>query len=209
MNIDQIAQSSLQEMQDALANREVSPVELVQASLDQTDAVNDKINALYDIRGEEALNEAKASEARYASSTQVGPFDGIPVTIKDSVNAIGMRWFHGSAVHGEGVVATKDSPPAARLKRAGAVILGKGAMPDFGLSGSGVSGSHGIVRNPWGLDWNTGGSSAGGGASLASGIGMMSVGSDIAGSVRCLLRIAVWLLSNPRKGLSHMLRLPL
>lgn len=184
MNIDQIAQSSLQEMQDALANREVSPVELVQASLDQTDAVNDKINALYDIRGEEALNEAKASEARYASSTQVGPFDGIPVTIKDSVNAIGMRWFHGSAVHGEGVVATKDSPPAARLKRAGAVILGKGAMPDFGLSGSGVSGSHGIVRNPWGLDWNTGGSSAGGGASLASGIGMMSVGSDIAGSVR-------------------------
>lgn len=184
MNIDQIAQSSLQEMQDALANREVSPVEIVQQSLDQTDAVNGEINALYDIRGEEALEEAKASEARYASNSQIGPFDGIPVTIKDSVNAVGMRWFHGSAVHGEGIVATKDSPPAARLKRAGAIILGKGIMPDFGLSGSGVSGSHGLVRNPWGLAWNTGGSSAGGGASLASGIGMMSVGSDIAGSVR-------------------------
>lgn len=184
MNIDQIAQLSLQELQDSLVKREVSPVEIVQLTLNQVRSVNDRINALYDVREEAALEEANASEKRYANSTQVSSFDGVPVTIKDSVNATGMRWFHGSSVHGKGVVATKDSPPVVRLKKGGAIILGKGVMPDFGLSGSGVSGSHGIVRNPWGLTWNTGGSSAGGGASLAAGIGMMSVGSDIAGSVR-------------------------
>lgn len=184
MKIEQLSKMSLQELQNAYANRDLSPVEVVQSNLDHTEAVNGKINALYGVRREEALEEAESSEKRFCNGKQIGPFDGVPVTIKDSVNAIGMKWFHGSAVHGDGIVATKDSPPAARLKEAGAVILGKGAMPDFGLSGSGVSSSHGIVRNPWGLKWNTGGSSAGAGASLACGIGMMSLGSDIAGSVR-------------------------
>jgi len=184
MNINELSNISLSDLQDALGKKEVSPVEIVELTLEQTDAVNGKINALYDVRYEAARNEATAAEKRYLDGNVIGPFDGIPVTIKDSVNAIGMKWFHGTGIHGEGVVAQKDSPPAARLKEAGTIIIGKGAMPDFGLSGSGVSGSHGIVRNPWGLEWNTGGSSAGGTASLAAGIGMMSVGSDIAGSVR-------------------------
>lgn len=184
MKIEQLSKLSLQELQHAFVNRDLSPVEVMQTNLTQIDTVNEQINALYDVRRDPALEEAKAAEKRYRTSEQIGPFDGVPVTIKDSVNAVGMKWFHGTAIHGDGVVAKKDSPPAARLKEAGAIIIGKGAMPDFGLSGSGVSGSHGIVRNPWGLHWNTGGSSAGGGASLASGIGMMSIGSDIAGSVR-------------------------
>ncbi len=184
MKIDQLSKMSLEDLQTVFKARELSPVEVTELTLEQTSNVNDKINALYDLRESEALAEAKASEERYASGNPMGPFDGVPVTIKDSVNATGMKWYHGSAVHGQGVVAKKDSPPAARLKEAGTIIIAKGAMPDFGLSGSGVSGSHGIVRNPWGLKWNTGGSSAGGGASLAAGIGMMSVGSDIAGSVR-------------------------
>ena len=184
MNIDQIAELSLQELQDAFVGSEVSPVEIMQVSLDQNEAVNGQINALYDVRVEAAIKEARQAEKRYSKKTNIGPFDGVPVTIKDSVNAVGMQWFHGSAIHGEGLVATKDSPPAARLKQAGAIIIGKGVMPDFGLSASGVSGSHGIVRNPWGRNWSTGGSSAGCGASLAAGIGMMSVGADIAGSLR-------------------------
>lgn len=184
MNINELSNISLRDLQKALTKKDVSPVELVELTFDQVDAVNDRINALYDLRHDEARREARASEERYQKGTPLGPFDGVPVTIKDSVNAIGMTWFHGTVIHGDGIVAKKDSPPAAQLKEAGAIIIGKGAMPDFGLSGSGVSGSHGIVRNPWGLEWNTGGSSAGGAASLAAGIGMMSVGSDIAGSVR-------------------------
>jgi Asp-tRNA(Asn)/Glu-tRNA(Gln) amidotransferase A subunit family amidase len=184
MKIDDLSHMSLRALQTAFSAMDLSPVDVLDATFAQIEAVNGQINALYDLRRDQAMSEAKAAEQRYRTGVPTSPFDGVPVTIKDSVNAVGMRWHHGSAVHGEGIVADKDSPPAARLKRAGAIIIGKGAMPDFGLSGSGVSGSHGIVRNPWGLSWNTGGSSAGGGASLACGIGMMSVGSDIAGSVR-------------------------
>lgn len=184
MNIDDLSNMSLQELQLAYAKKALSPVQVLRVTFDQISAVNDQINALYDLRVEQAFAEAKASEIRYHKGEQKSPFDGMPVTIKDSVNAVGMKWHHGTVIHGDGVVAQVDSPPAVRLKRSGAIIIGKGIMPDFGLSGSGVSGSHGIVRNPWGLEWNTGGSSAGAGASLAAGIGMMSVGSDIAGSVR-------------------------
>lgn len=184
MDIAELSQMPLNELQATFAAGTLSPVEVLEVTFGQIERVNEGINALYGLRKAEAMAEAKVSEQRYRRREQLGPFDGVPVTIKDSVNAAGMRWHHGSAVHGEGIVAGIDSPPAERLKRAGAIIVGKGAMPDFGLSGSGVSGSHGVVRNPWGLAWNTGGSSAGGGASLAAGIGMMSVGSDIAGSVR-------------------------
>ncbi len=184
MDIKKLAHMSLVELQTAYAHRQLSPVEVVDASLAQVAATNDTINALYGIRAEEARVEAKSSGQRYAAGRQLSDFDGIPVTIKDSVHAVGMTWHHGSAIHGAGVTGTKDAPPAVRLKRAGTIILGKCTMPDFGLSGSGVSSSHGIVRNPWGLSWSTGGSSAGGGASIAAGIAMMSLGSDIAGSVR-------------------------
>lgn len=91
MNIDELSHISLRDLQDVLGKKEVSPVELVDLTLDQADAVNDKINALYDVRHEEARKEAKASEDRYLKGNAIGPFDGIPVTIKDSVNAVGMK----------------------------------------------------------------------------------------------------------------------
>tara|TARA_R110000751_G_scaffold307889_2_gene433796 strand:+ start:126956 stop:128374 length:1419 start_codon:yes stop_codon:yes gene_type:complete len=184
MDIKTLSHMSLRELQAAYADKCLSPVEVIHVTLAQNDAVGNKINALYGVRDREARAEANASQERYAAGKPLSAFDGVPVTLKDSVNAIGMYWHHGSAIHGEGVIGTIDSPPAARLKKAGAIILGKTIMPDFGLSASGVSTSHGIVHNPWGLSWSTGGSSAGGAASIATGIGMMSVGSDIAGSVR-------------------------
>lgn len=184
MNIDELSQMSLVDLQSAFARKDVSPVDVMQVTLEHVTSTDTAINALYDLRADEAMEAAKSSEARYANGGPSSEFDGVPVTIKDSVNAIGMRWFHGSAMHGEGAVGQKDAPPTKRLKGAGAIVFAKGIMPDYGLSASGVSTSHEIVRNPWGLNWNTGGSSAGAGASLAAGIGMMSVGSDIAGSVR-------------------------
>lgn len=184
MDIQDFAQLPLDQLQSCYADGTINPIDVVNLNLDHIEATHDQINALYGVRADEARKEAEASAKRYLDGAPLSPFDGVPVTIKDSVNAVGMKWHHGSAIHGDGVTAAKDSPAVSRLKAAGAIILGKGAMSDFGLSASGVSGSHGIVRNPWGLSWNTGGSSAGGGASIAAGIGMMSVGSDIAGSVR-------------------------
>lgn len=184
MTIEALAALPLADLQQAYRAGTLGPVAVTSAMLDQAEAVNGTLSALYGIRRADALAEAAAAEARIAAGAPLSPFDGIPVTIKDSIPAVGMRWHHGSALHGEGILGKADGLPTRRLKAAGAIILGKGCMPDFGLSGSGVSGSHGIVRNPWGTAWNTGGSSAGAGASLAAGIGMMSVGTDIAGSVR-------------------------
>lgn len=184
MDLQTLSRLTLADLIAGYRNRSIDPVEVMEITLGQIDAVNDRINALYDIRRDAVLAEAKVAAQRYRDGAPAGPMDGVPVTIKDSVHAVGMRWHHGARIHGDGVVGKTDAPPTERLKAAQAIILAKCTMPDFGLSGSGVSSYHGIVRNPWGLDWNPGGSSAGAGASLAAGIAMMSVGSDIAGSVR-------------------------
>jgi amidase/aspartyl-tRNA(Asn)/glutamyl-tRNA(Gln) amidotransferase subunit A len=96
----------------------------------------------------------------------------------------GWPYRHGTRPNRDAPPSTFDAPPAARLMEDGAIIFAKTIMPDCGLMASGVSSLHGIVRNPWGLAFSPGGSSAGAGASLAAGIGFLSVGSDIAGSVR-------------------------
>ncbi|MFD6319253.1 amidase [Methylorubrum populi] len=184
MLIEDIARLPLLELIQGYSSATIDPVEVMSLTLDQVRKVNVDINALYDIQYDASMSAAEASSRRYRDGRPSGQLDGVPVTIKDSVHAVSMRWHHGSCIHGEGVLGSNDAPPAERLKSAGAIIVAKTTMPDFGLSASGVSSFHGIVRNPWGLDWSPGGSSAGAGASLAAGIGMMSVGSDIAGSVR-------------------------
>lgn len=184
MNLQDLSRLTIAGLLDAYRRGDANPLEIAELTFAQIEAVNDDINALYDLRREAALAEAKASAARWHAGNPQGALDGVPVTLKDSVHAVGMMWHHGSAAHGAGVKGTKDAPPTEKLKAAGAIVIGKCTMPDYGLSASGVSSYHGIVRNPFGLAWNTGGSSAGAGASLAAGIGMMSVGSDIAGSVR-------------------------
>ena len=130
------------------------------------------------------MAEARASEERWRRKTPKGRLDGVPVTVKDSVNVAGWPYLHGAKPNRDRPPASEDAPPAARLKEAGAIIFAKTTMPDCGLLGAGVSSAHGITRNPWNLQASTGGSSAGAGASLAAGLGFGSVGSDIAGSVR-------------------------
>jgi Asp-tRNA(Asn)/Glu-tRNA(Gln) amidotransferase A subunit family amidase len=162
----------------------MTPVDVLERTLDRIESRNPVINAMAHVDAVGARTAALASAGRWATGRPLGPMDGLPVTIKDSVNAVGMPWRHGCAANAELSDATTDSPPAARLKEAGAVIVGKTTMPDFGMMAAGVSSLYGITRNPWDPSRNTGGSSAGAGASLAAGIGFSSVGSDIAGSVR-------------------------
>ncbi|HRW16572.1 MAG: hypothetical protein KDJ78_00720 [Rhodobacteraceae bacterium] len=184
MNLQELSRLTIAELLAAYRAGVTDPVEVADLTFAQIEAVNGRINALYDLRRDAAMAEAEASARRWKAGRPEGALDGAPVTLKDSVHAVGMTWHHGSAAHGAGVKGAKDAPPTEKLKAARAIIIGKCTMPDYGLSASGVSSFHGIVRNPFGLAWNTGGSSAGAGASLAAGIGMMSVGSDIAGSVR-------------------------
>lgn len=162
----------------------LTPLDVLDATLARIESRNPAINAMAFVAATGAREAATASAQRWADGEPLGRMDGLPVTIKDSVNAVGMPWRHGCAAFDHLPDSSIDSPPAERLKEAGAVILGKTTMPDFGMMAAGVSSLYGVTRNPWDPSRNTGGSSSGAGASLAAGIGFSSVGSDIAGSVR-------------------------
>lgn len=179
-----LLRSSSAELRDAYAGGATTPADVLAAVLEHVEAVNPEIRALVALGGEQAARAAAEAGERWAAGRPLSPLDGVPVTVKDSVAAVGLPWRHGTAPNDGLPDSTVDSPPAARLKEAGAVIVAKTAMPDFGMLASGRSSLYGTTRNPWDLTKNPGGSSSGAGASLAAGIAWGSVGSDIAGSVR-------------------------
>jgi len=113
----------------------------------------------------------------------MGPLDGVPTMIKENIATRGVPMPLGTAAT-ELVPAERDAPPAARLREAGAVILGKTTMPDYGMLSSGLSSFHPTARNPWDLSRGPGGSSAGSGAGVAAGYGPLHIGTDIGGSLR-------------------------
>ena len=139
--------------------------------------------ATYCFDPEGALQMAHESEARWLRGAPLSPIDGVTVTIKENIATRGVPLPLGTAVT-ELVPAAEDAPPAARLREAGAVFLGKTTMPDYGMLSSGLSSFHKLARNPWDLSKNPGGSSAGAGAAAAAGYGALHIGTDIGGSVR-------------------------
>ncbi|MCA8095116.1 amidase [Burkholderia anthina] len=168
---------------DCYRRKALSPVEVTQAVLARTAAWEPLIHATYMLDADAALAMARASEARWLRGEPAGALDGVPITIKENIATRGVPVPLGSAAT-ELVPATEDSPPAARLREAGAVFVGKTTMPDYGLSGAASSSFHPLTRNPWDLSRNTGGSSSGAGAAAAAGYGPLHLGSDIGGSVR-------------------------
>jgi len=164
--------------------KELSPVEAANAALARIDAWEPKINAMFLVDRDGAHEQARASEARWRRGEPLGPLDGVPITLKENVATKGVPTPIGTAAADLSVKAPTDAPPAARVREAGCVILGKTTMPDFGMLASGVSSLHGITRNPWDTRRNTAGSSSGAGVALAAGYGPIALGTDIGGSVR-------------------------
>jgi Asp-tRNA(Asn)/Glu-tRNA(Gln) amidotransferase A subunit family amidase len=163
--------------------RELSPVEATQAVLARIEAWEPHLHATYALDSDTALAAARASEARWAKGAPLGPVDGVPSMIKENIATRGTPTPLGT---GATLLtpAAHDAPPAARLREAGAVILGKTTMPDYGMLSSGLSSFHGLTRNPWDLTKGPGGSSSGAGAGVAAGYGPLHIGTDIGGSVR-------------------------
>ena len=163
--------------------RELSPVEVVQAVLDRIGQWEPAIRAMYLVHAQEALDAARAAEARWLAGTPCGALDGVPVTLKENIATCGTPTPLGSAAT---VLAPAqvDAPAAARLREAGAIVVGKTTMPDFGFLGAAPSSFHPLTRNPWDTSRNTGGSSSGAGAAAAAGYGPIHLGTDIGGSVR-------------------------
>jgi aspartyl-tRNA(Asn)/glutamyl-tRNA(Gln) amidotransferase subunit A len=167
----------------AYRQKSLSPVEVSEAVLRHIDRWEPHIHATYLLRPETALAQARASEARWLRGSPCGPLDGVPVTIKDNIATAGDPLPLGTAATSLAPVAD-DAPPAARLRAAGAVIVTKTTMPDYGMLSSGLSTFHALARNPWDLRKTPGGSSAGAGAAAAAGYGPLHIGTDIGGSVR-------------------------
>ena len=163
--------------------RALSPVEVTRAVLAHMERWEPHIHASYLLRPEHALRQAQASEERWKRNAPCGPLDGVPVTIKDNIATEGDPTPLGTLAT-ELVGAASDAPPAARLREAGAVMVCKTTMPDYGMLSSGVSTFHALSRNPWDLRKTPGGSSAGAGAAAAAGYGPLHIGTDIGGSLR-------------------------
>ena len=162
----------------------LSPVDVARACLERIAAWEPRLNAMYRIDRDGALAAAKASEARWRAKQPLSPLDGVPVTIKENIYTKGDPAPIGTAANHDAPPQPADAPPAARLREAGCVFLGKTTMPDFGMLSSGLSSIHGITRNPWNTARNTSGSSSGAGAAGAAGYAPLHLGTDIGGSVR-------------------------
>jgi aspartyl-tRNA(Asn)/glutamyl-tRNA(Gln) amidotransferase subunit A len=167
----------------AYRSHELSPVEAVTAILARIEAWEPELGAIYDIKRESALVSARESERRWLRNEPAGALDGVPVTIKDLIATQGDPTPLGTAA-AILTPAPEDGPPAARVREAGAVIIGKTTMPDFGMLSSGLSSYHRLSRNPWDLACNPGGSSSGAAGAAAAGLGPLHIGTDIGGSVR-------------------------
>jgi len=166
------------------ASGALSPVEAARACLERIEAWEPRLNAMYRVDREGALGSARASESRWRAKQPLSPLDGVPVTIKENIYTKGDPAPIGTRANEDAPPQPADAPPAARVREAGCVILGKTTMPDYGMLSSGLSSIHGVTRNPWRLDRNTSGSSAGAGAAAAAGYGPLHLGTDIGGSVR-------------------------
>ncbi len=168
----------------AYAALEVSPVEAAQAALTRIDCDDKTLNAFRLVDDDAALRAARQSEARWRKGEARSPIDGVPASIKDLILTKGWPTLRGSKLIDPDQPWEEDAPGVARLREAGVVLLGKTNTAEFGWKGTTDSPLAGITRNPWNPDLTPGGSSGGGAAALASGMGTLALCTDGGGSIR-------------------------
>jgi aspartyl-tRNA(Asn)/glutamyl-tRNA(Gln) amidotransferase subunit A len=161
----------------------LSPVEATRIALDRIEVWNPHINAFCLVDAERAQTAARAAEQRWRSNAPLGALDGVPISIKDTLQVAGLPLRRGSKVTSTDPV-TESAPAVDRLAEAGAVILGTTTTPEYGAGPVTISPLTGITRNPWNPAMTSGGSSGGAAASIAAGIGYAAIGTDAGGSIR-------------------------
>jgi aspartyl-tRNA(Asn)/glutamyl-tRNA(Gln) amidotransferase subunit A len=171
------------ELVPRLRGREVSPVELTRACLDRIEKLNPVLNAFITVMAESALAEARAAEGEIFRGDWRGPLHGIPIALKDILDTAGTRTTAASELC-QSRVPADDAEVVRRLRRAGAVILGKNNLHEFAYGGSSLVSFFGDVHNPWNAAHIAGGSSGGSAAAVAAGLCYAAIGTDTAGSIR-------------------------
>lgn len=164
-------------------DRKISPGELVEAHLAQIEKLNPRLNAFVEVDAERARRQARDAEIAVINGETIGPLHGIPVSIKSSISVAGMRCEAGTRLRA-GFVAAQDAPLVARLKSAGAIVLGTTNTPELLMAWETDNLLYGRTNNPWDLERTPGGSSGGEAAAIAAGMSAGGVGSDGGGSIR-------------------------
>jgi aspartyl-tRNA(Asn)/glutamyl-tRNA(Gln) amidotransferase subunit A len=177
------ASLTLKEASDRLGAGGVSPVELTEACLARIDRYDKQINAFITVTREQALAAARQAESEIRRGRRRGPLHGVPIALKDNIDTAGVLTTAASGVFKDRVPAD-DAEVVVRLKRAGAVILGKLNLHEFALGGTSAVTYYGPVRNPWAPDRVAGGSSGGSAAAVAAGMCLGALGTDTGGSIR-------------------------
>ncbi len=180
---EDLVELSLAQASYLVERKEVSPVDLVEVSLEKIAAVNERLNAYITVYEDEARQVAKAAETMIVAGHRLGPLHGIPIGLKDNIGLKGLRTTAGSKVLADWI-PDQDATVAARLKGAGAIVIGKTNLHEFAWGGTSANPHYGLVRNPWNTERFPAGSSGGSGAAVAARTCYGALGTDTGGSVR-------------------------
>lgn len=174
---------NISEAAELLRQKKISPVDLANACLDRIECLNPVLNAFITVTQESALAQARVAEEEIQRGQWRGPLHGIPIGLKDLIDTAGVRTTCGSALFADRV-PTEDAFVVQRLKRAGAVLLGKQNLQEFAYGGTSASSHFGAVHNSWDSKHIAGGSSGGSAAAVAAGMCFAAIGTDTGGSIR-------------------------
>ena len=166
-----------------IRQKDVSPVEVMEAVLTRLDALNPRLNAFCLVAADQARNAARDAEVAVMKGEPIGPLHGVPISIKDMIFTRGMRTAGGSRLFLD-LVPEHDAVAVGRLKVAGGIVIGKTNTSEMGHKAITDSRAFGVTRNSWDLTRTPGGSSGGAAAAVASGLGPIALGGDGGGSVR-------------------------
>lgn len=180
---DGLCELQATELLALMATGATSSVEVMVAHLERIERVNPRLNAIVTLVAEEALEEAREADSRRRRGDPLGPLHGLPVGIKDLVDTAGIRTTYGSPIFADNVPA-EDASSVARLKAAGAIVVGKTNTPEFGAGSHTFNPVFGPTRNPYDDSRTAGGSSGGAAVALASGMLPLADGTDLGGSLR-------------------------
>ena len=179
-----LADLSAVELHGLYRSRRASPVEATDAVLERIDLSNDRLNAFRLVDAERALADARRSEDRWTRGAPLGPLDGVPVSVKDVLLTQGWSTLRGSKLISPDQPWDEDAPAVARLKEAGAVLVGKTTTSEFHWKTVTDSPLTGVTRNPWNPALTPGGSCGGAAVAVAAGMGPLALGTDGGGSIR-------------------------
>ena len=178
-----LAALTLHEASEKLRRREISSVELTEAVFQRIAATDDKVHAYLTLARESALEQAKQADTRLSNETQPSPLLGIPIAVKDNFLTRGLRTTCASKILGD-FMPPYDATAIAKLRAAGAVIVGKTNLDEFAMGSSAENSAFFPTRNPWNLARIPGGSSGGSAAAVAADECIAALGTDTGGSIR-------------------------